>query len=129
MGPTTHEELEAATSASPVSEPTLTEALDSAPSPVTNASEATTSQPLNMSLQADEGINTEQPTHEELTTEQTTPPADLTPEEEPFEPIQTEEPTETQGTDTVGTKPPSVPTPPTNSTPPEPSILDIFDDA
>ena len=93
-GPTTQEEPEAVTSAPPVSKPTLTRALDSAPCPVTNVSEATTSPPLNMSLQADEGITTEQPAHEELTTDQTTAPADRTPEREPFEPLQTEEPTD-----------------------------------
>ena len=128
-GPTTQEAPEAATSAPPVSEPPLTGALDSVPSPVTNVPEATTSPPLNMSLQEDKGITTEQPAHEELTAEQTTAPADLTPEQDPSEPLQTEEPTVTHEPDAAVTEPPSVPTPPSDPTPPEPSILDIFDDA
>ena len=71
----------------------------------------------------------EQPGHAELTSEQTTAPADLTPEPKPSEPLQTNEPTEVKGIDTAVTKPPSVTTPPTDPTPTEPSILDIFDDA
>ena len=127
--PTPHKEPVAVTSAPPVSELTLTGAIDSAPSPVTNVTEATTPPPPDMSLQAEECITTEQPTHAELTSEQTTAPVDLPPEPEPSAPLQTDEPTEAQGTDAAVTEPPSVPTPTTNPTPPEPSILDIFDDA
>ena len=76
-----------------------------------------------MSLQAEERITTNQPTHTELTSEQTTAPADITPEPEPSAPPQPDEPTEAQGTN------PAVTEPPTDPTPPEPSILDIFDDA
>ena len=125
-GPTPHEEPVAVTSAPRVSEPTLTGATDSAPSPVTNVTEATTPPPLDMSLQAEECITTEQL---ELTSEQTTAPADLTPEPEPSEPLQEDDLTEAQGTDASITEPPSVTTPPTEPTPPEPSILGIFDDA
>ena len=63
VGPTAQEALEAATSVPPVSKPLLTGALDSVPSPVTNVPEATTSPPLNMSLQEDKGVTTEQPAH------------------------------------------------------------------
>ena len=82
-----------------------------------------------MSLQEEECITTEQPTHAELTSEQTTAPTDLTHEPQPSEPLQTNEPREAQGTDAAVSEPPSVPTPPTDPTPPEPSIFDILDDA
>ena len=128
-GPTPQETPVDATSAPPVSEPTLTEVVDSAPSPRTDATGATTPTPPNMPLQTDKCTTMEQPAHADLTSEQTTAPADLTPEPEPFEPLQKDEPTEEKGTEVAITEPPSVTTPPTDPTPPEPSILDIFDDA
>ena len=128
-GSTPQESPVDATSAPPVSELTLTEAVDSAPIPITNTTEATYPTPPDMPLQAHKCTTTEQPAHMKLTSEQATAPAKLTPELEPSEPLQTNEPTEAKGTDVAVTEPPSVTTPPTDPTPPEPSILDIFDDA
>ena len=128
-GPTTQEAPAVATSAPPISEPPLTGALDSVPSPVTNAPEATTSLPLNTPLHEDNDRTTEQPAHDQLTAEQTPVPADLTPKQDPPEPLQTEEPTVTHEPDAAVTEPPSVHAPPTDPTPPDLSILDIFDDA
>ena len=58
-GPTPHETPVATTSAPPVSEPTLTEAVDSAPMP--DATEDTTPTPLDIPLQAAKGATMEQP--------------------------------------------------------------------
>ena len=82
-----------------------------------------------MSLQEDKGITTEQPAQDEQTAEHTAAPADLTPEQDPPGPLQTEEPTVTHEPEAVVTEPPLVSMPPSDPTPPEPSILDIFDDA
>ena len=130
-GPTPQETPAAATSVPPVSEPMMMEAVVFAPIPITDATEAATptSPTSNMPLQADTCTAMEQPAHSEPTSEQTTAPADRTPEPEPSEPLQTNERAEAIGIDAAITEPPLLTTPPTDPTPPEPNILDIFDDA
>ena len=132
-GPTPQEEPVAATASPPVSEPTLMEASDSGSIPIPDATEAATPLPTTLDAPPQAEPHTtatrEQPVHPEPTPELATTPTDLMPEPEPSEPLQTNEPTQAEGTDAAVTEPPSVTTPPTDPTPPEPSILDIFDDA
>ena len=113
----------------PVSEPPLTGTFDFMPSPVANALDATTASPLNTPLHEEKENTTEQPAQEEHIAEQTAVPANHTTEQDPPEPHQTEEPTVMHEPDAAVTEPPSVSTTPSDPTPPEPSILDIFDDA
>ena len=110
-------------------EPPLTGTFDSMPSPVANASNATTVSPLNTPLHEEQEDITEQPAQEGHIAEQTAVPANLTTEQDPPEPPQTMEPSVTHEPDAATTEPPPVSTPPSDPIPPEPSILDIFDDA
>ena len=123
-GPTPQEKAVAATLAPPVSEPTVTEAADSRSTPIIVATKAATPSPTTSytSLQAEPCTTREQPTHPEPPSEQATARADLTP-------LQTNETMGAVETEATAAEPPRVTTPPTDPTPPEPSILDIFDDA
>ena len=130
-GPTPQEEPVVA--APPVSNPTPMGASDSGSIPIPDATEAATPLPTTLDTPPQAEPHTtatrEQPVHPEPTPEPATAPADLTPEPEPSEPLQTNEPTGAVETEAAVIEPPSITTPPTDPTPPEPSILDIFDDA
>ena len=123
---------EAPTDATPepaVSEPPLTDTLDSVPSPVVNAPDATTALLLNTPPHEEKDNTSEQPATEEPITEQTAAQAIPTTRQGPAEPLQTTEPPVAHEPDAVITEPPPGSTPPTDPIPLEPSILDIFDDA
>ena len=132
--PKRQEEPVAATSTPPVREPTTEETPDPGSISMPNATDATT--PLPMTPAAPPQIDsctttTREPLAQlELTSEpKTTPVAEPTPEPKPFEPLHTNETTGDMVTKAVAPDLPPVTTPPTDPTPPEPSILDIIDDA
>ena len=99
------------------------------PSLIANAPNATTASPLNTPLHEEQEDTTEQSAQEEHTAEQTAVPADLTTKQDPPEPPQTMEPTVAHEPDATTTELHPVSMPPSDPIPPEPSILDIFDDA
>ena len=113
----------------PASEPPLTGTLDSVPSPVANTPDATTASPLKPPLREEKENTTEQPATEEHIAEQTAVLANHTTELGPPEPLQTTEAPIAHEPNAATTEPPPVSTPPSDPIPPEPSILDIFDDA
>ena len=133
-GPEPQEEPVAATSTPSVSEPTREETPDSGPIPMPNTTDAATpllatsaSPPQTEPCAA---ATREPPAQPELTSEPvTTRVAEPTPELEPSEPRHTNETARTVETEVAVPDLLPVTRPPTERTPPDPSILDILVDA
>ena len=133
-GPKPQEAPVAATLAPPISGPTMEENLDSGPIVMPSTTDAATPLPTTSAsppqTEPCTAATREPPAQPELTSEPaTTPVVEPTPELETSEPLHTNE---TAGEVVIESATPDLPpvtTPPTDPTPPESSILDIFDDA